>query len=167
MTDMRANISSDATETESDDESPMRSAAVLCERRFGQRVFKFTMFARLEGGIVRPFTFASSVYPNIPANLYTRENPATPFFDSFHPSLIGSRISDSYRSTVRRNVKVLIAKGIYAGKHGVIVKSYVLGKSKHRVLTADGNITTIKQINLKRLDVQFWLPFGFPVENQN
>ena len=164
---MRANILSDSTETESDDELPMRSVAVLCQRRFEQRVFKFTMFARLEGGITRPFTFASSDYPNIPANLYTREHPASPFCDSFHLSLTSSTISDSFRTTAHRNVKVLIVRGIYEGKHGVIVKSYVLGKNKHRVLTADGNVTTIKQINLKRLDVHFWLPFGFPVEDQN
>ena len=167
MTEIRANIPSDSTETESDDEPPVRRFSVWCQRRFGQRIYKFTMFARLEGGTVRPFTFASSVYPNIPANLYTRELPASPFFDSFFPSLIGSRISDSFRSTAHRNVKVLIVRGIYEGKHGVIVKSYVLGKKKHRVLMADGNVTTIKQIHLKRLDVQFWLPFGFPVEDQN
>ena len=156
-----------SSDTESNNEPPLRRLAVWCQRRFTQRIFKFTLFAQLEGGIVRPFTFVSSIYPDIPANLYTREFPAHPFFDSFFPSLTGSRISDSFRSTTRRNVKVLIVRGIYKGQHGVIVKSYVLGKNKHRVLTSDGSITTIKQIYLKRLDVQFWLPFGYPVANDN
>ena len=167
MTNIHANILSESTDTESDNEPPVRRLAVWCQRRFRQRIFKFTLFARLEGGIVQPFTFVSSIYPNIPANLYTREFPANPFFDSFFPSLTGSRISDSFRSTAQRNVKVLIVRGIYKGHHGVIVKSYVLRKNKHRVLTSDGSITTIKQIHLKRLDVQFWLPFGYPVANEN
>ena len=128
------------------------------ERQSGQRIHHFTLFTRLEDGSVKPFSFTFDRLPR-PAGSFSREHPAQPFLDSIRDS----RISNSFRTTESRNVKVLITKGFYKNQHGVIVKSYVRRKSSHKVLTADGNVTTLKQINLRRIDTYFWLPYGVPV----
>ena len=132
------------------------------ERETGKSIYKFTLFALLQEGEVVPFTFTSERRPLVPSHWYSRENPAYPFY----PDSRDSRISNSFRSTENRNVKVVIVKGVHKNEHGVIVKSYVRRKSAHKVLTADGAVTTIKQVNLRRLDRQFWLPFGFPVNEE-
>ena len=128
------------------------------ERQSGRRLYLFTLFTRLEDGSVKPFSFTFDRIPR-PAGSYSRDHPAEPFLDSIRDS----RISHSFRTTGARNVKVLITKGFYKDQHGVIVKSYARGKRSHRVLTSDGNVTTLKQINLRRIDPFFWLPCGVPV----
>ena len=142
--------------------SPTRIISVWSKRPT-RRLYKFTLFARLKDGSLKPFTFVSERIPRVPAPLYSREVPTNPYCFS----LADCRISNSFRSSEHRNVKVLIEKGSYQGKHGVIVKSYVNRGNNHRVLTADGSVHTFKQIHLKRLDVRFLLPFGFPVESAN
>ena len=154
------NDSESKIENEIGNPSPIRSLALWSERRSTHRLYQFVLFALVKEGSVRPFTFVSKRKLTIPSRLYSQDSPSNPFA----PSLADSGILNSFRSTNHRNVKVLITKGSYGGKHGVIVKSYILGKNSHRVLTSDGSINTFKQIDLKRLDVQFLLPYSFPVE---
>ena len=133
----------------------------LSERQSGRRIFFFTIHTLLKNGTVKPFPFSFERRPVIPRNCFTEDTPSLPF----HPPSNDNRISSSFRTTRERNVKVLILKGAYKNKHGVIVKSYVLKKNLHRVLTADGCVTTLKQVHLARLDLNFWLPYGIPVES--
>ena len=122
------------------------------ERPIRRRLHSYTLFARLESGDIHPFSFTFDRRPNMPSYSFSRESPANPFY----PPSGDSRISNSFRTTPKKNVKVLIVRGRYKNQHGVIVKSYVLRKSSHRVLTTDGAVTTLKQIHLRRLDPQFF-----------
>ena len=133
----------------------------LSERQSGQRIFYFTLHALLKNGTVKSFPFSFDKRPVIPRNTFTEDSSSLPF----HSTSTDNRISSSFRTTRGRNVKVLITKGGYKAKHGVIVKSYVLKKNLHRVLTSDGSVITVKQLHLARLDYHFWLPYGIPVES--
>ena len=158
-----SSISTDS-DSENEDETPRatRTVPLWSDRRVTQRIYKFSLFARVEDGSVLPFTFVFHRRPCIPSGTYCKEFPSNPFCGK---RLGDNRISNAFRTSEYRNVKVLITKGFHKGKHGVIVKSYVLRKNSHRVLTADGSVKTHKQIDLKKLDAAFWLPYGFPVES--
>ena len=156
-----SSISTDSdSENEAETPRATRTVPLWSDRRVTQRIYKFTLFARVEEGSVLPFTFVFYRRPSVPSGVYCKQFPSNPFA----PSLADRRISNSFRTSEHRNVKVLITKGFHKGKHGVIVKSYVLRKNSHRVLTPDGSVKTYKQIHLRRLDAAFWLPYGFPVE---
>ena len=104
-----------------------------------QRIFTYTLYARLESGVAKTFTFTFDRRPS-PICSFSRESSPLPF--SF--KALDSRILNSFRTTQSNNVKVLITRGIYKNKYGVISKSSVRSKSSHKVLTVDGCVTTIK-----------------------
>ena len=130
------------------------------ERPIRRPPYSYTIFTRLESGSVVPFSFTFDRRPNVASYLFAREFPSNPF----HLDSGDTRISNSFWTTPNKNVKVIITRGRYKNQHGVIVKSYVLRRSSHRVLTADGAVTTLKQFHLRRLDPTFWLPYGVPVD---
>ena len=130
------------------------------ERPHSPRLHRFTIYALApEGGAVLAYDFLFYRRPLVPAVLYSSSEPSLPY----HPDLAETRVSHTFRARGTRNVKVLITKGRYKAEHGVIVKSYCRKRSLHRVLTADGCVTSIKQIHLRRLDWSFFLPYGIPV----
>ena len=108
-----------------------------------------------------PFTFIFDRCHFVPPSIFSRENPVVPFLSNSSDS----RVSNSFRTTSNKNMKVLIVRGYYKNKHGVIIKSYVSRKNSHKVLTTDGYVTSIKQVYLKCLDRSFWLPYGVPLES--
>ena len=130
------------------------------ERPGRPRLHRFTLYSLgPDGGAPIAYDFLFERRPLIPRVLYSESEPSLPY----HPNCVEARISHSFRTSRTRNVKVVITKGRYKNKQGVIVQSYCRKKSLHKVLTADGCVTSIKQIYLRRLDASFLLPYGIPV----
>ena len=151
---------SDSDNEEISENRLLAPALLQPERPIRRPPYSYTIFTRLESGSIVPFSFTFDRRPNVAAHFFARESPSDPFYYAN----ADTRIAHSFRTTPNKNVKVLITRGRYKNQHGVIVKSYVLRKSSHRVLTTDGAVTTLKQFHLRRLDPNFWLPYGVPVD---
>ena len=145
------------------DELPLEQRAVICS-------YTFTGSQRPdEKTLVHTFHWLVKLW--VTCNFI---GPVQRRYDHFrnvyhsNPILHGDRHSNRFL----RGTKLLITKGEYRGKHGVVIghlQDFKLFKEtpKLRVILADLSIVTVSQSSTFLLDLHHYLPFALPFDPDN